>query len=329
MSSADHAADGRVTLVAGEALYDLVVEGDDTLRGHPGGGPFNTARTIARLEQPVAYLGRLSTDRFGTTLERMLAADGVELGAVVRTDDPTTLALAEMDPAGSARWSFYEQGTAAPGLTPQDALDALTRLPREVGILHVGTLGLILAPVATALEVVVESLADRALIAVDPNCRPWVIRDPVGYRGRLRRVLRNSHLVKVSDEDLAWLHPGEPVETVARRWLDAGPALVLVTSGAAGAWAATSSVEARVGTPRVVVADTVGAGDAFSSAALAFLWRHGRLDRTGVASLDAPTLEALLTHAAAVAADTCTRAGAEPPRWADGKVPDGPGDSVS
>jgi fructokinase len=311
VSSADHAADGRVTLVAGEALYDLVVEGDDTLRGHPGGGPFNTARTIARLEQPVAYLGRLSTDRFGTTLERMLAADGVELGAVVRTDDPTTLALAEMDPAGSARWSFYEQGTAAPGLTPQDALDALTRLPREVGILHVGTLGLILAPVATALEVVVESLADRALIAVDPNCRPWVIRDPVGYRGRLRRVLRNSHLVKVSDEDLAWLDPGRPPLEAARALLELGPSVVLVTRGREGAVVVCADGDFGVPAPAVDVVDTIGAGDAFGAGFLAW-WSSRNLDRDALGDTDR-VLEAT-RFAALVAARTCARAGASPPR---------------
>ena len=104
-----------VILVGGEALYDLVYDGDEDLQGHPGGAAFNTARTIGRLGQPVAYLGRLSTDRFGTRLERMLAADGVRLDAVVRTDEPTTLALAELDETGSARYRFYERATSAPG----------------------------------------------------------------------------------------------------------------------------------------------------------------------------------------------------------------------
>ena len=158
-----------VILVCGEALYDLVYDGEDDLQGHPGGGPFNTARTIGRLGQPVAYLGRLSTDRFGTRLERMLAADGVRLDAVVRTDEPTTLALAEIDETGSARYRFYERATSAPGLTPEVALASL---PPAVGILHVGTLGLTLEPMATALEAVVEELSGQALVMVDPNIRP-------------------------------------------------------------------------------------------------------------------------------------------------------------
>src|SRR4029453_18974134 len=123
-------------------------DGHEDLQGHPGGAALTTARTIGRLAQPVAYLGRLSTDRFGTTLERMLAAAGVPLDTVVRTDEPTTLALAEIDETGSARYRFYERATSAPGLTPEAALAAL---PPAVGILHVGTLGLTLQPVARAL----------------------------------------------------------------------------------------------------------------------------------------------------------------------------------
>ena len=112
-------------LVAGEALYDLVAHADGSVSGHPGGGPFNTARTIARLRQPVAYLGRLSTDRLGETLSQRLLQDGVDLSATTRTDEPSTLALASLDGEGVASYSFYAAGTAAPGLTPAAALAAL------------------------------------------------------------------------------------------------------------------------------------------------------------------------------------------------------------
>src|SRR5919199_356952 len=144
--------DDRVIVVAGEALVDLVLGATDELRGHPGGGPFNTARTLGRLEQPVAYLGRISTDRFGRRMRDELEADGVRLDAVVATDDPTTLALAEVGAGGSATYRFYTDGTSAPGLTEQEARSAL---PEHVDTLHVGTLGLVLEPIATTLEALV------------------------------------------------------------------------------------------------------------------------------------------------------------------------------
>ncbi|HSD79257.1 MAG TPA: PfkB family carbohydrate kinase [Solirubrobacteraceae bacterium] len=303
---------GGPILVAGEALYDLVLDDTDALRAHPGGGPFNTARTLGRLDRPVAYLGRLSTDRFGTRLERLLAEDGVRLDAVVHTDDPTTLALAEVDAGGSARYRFYERGTAAPGLTEADALAAV---PDDgVAILHVGTLGLALEPVATALEALVGRLASSALVAVDPNCRPWVLRDPAPYRARLDRVMRAGDLVKVSDEDLAWLDPDRPPLQAARGLLDLGPAVVLLTRGGDGAVAVTRAGDVAVPAPPTRVVDTIGAGDAFGGGFLA--WWHAR--GLGAAALaDTGAVEEATRFAALVAAKTCERAGASPPHAAE------------
>lgn len=101
-----------VVVVGGEALFDLVLDDDGELRAHAGGGPFATARALGRLARPVAYLGRLSRDRLGAMLARLLADDGVALDTAVRTDDPTTLALAEIDAEGSARYRFYAYGTS-------------------------------------------------------------------------------------------------------------------------------------------------------------------------------------------------------------------------
>ncbi len=297
----------NVILVGGEALYDLVVDGSDDLRGHPGGAAFTTARTIGRLQQPVAYLGRLSTDRFGMTLERMLAADGVRLDTVVRTDDPTTLALAEIDDTGSARYRFYERATSAPGLTPEAALASL---PPVVGMLHVGTLGLTLEPMATAYEAVVEELAGKALVAVDPNIRPWVIGDPEGYRRRLRRVLGHSDVVKVSEEDLGWLEPQRTPAAAARALLALGPKVVLLTRGGDGALALTPAGEIPVPAPPITVIDTIGAGDAFGGGFLAW-WRSQGLGRDELA--DADLVAEATRFAVLVAALTCARPGASPP----------------
>ena len=215
-----------VIVVAGEALIDLVPADDGTLVPHAGGGPFNTARALGRLGCPVAYLGRVSTDRFGARLAGLLAEDGVRLDAHVRTDDPTTLALVELDDRGAAAYRFYTEGTASAGLTTEAAL---TALPPDVAYLHVGTLGLVLEPMADALEALVEERAGRALVMTDPNCRPAIIADAPRYRDRIARVLRGTDVVKVSDEDLAWLAPGVPPDEAARALLAQGPALVPVS----------------------------------------------------------------------------------------------------
>jgi fructokinase len=297
-----------VILVAGEALFDLVLhDTDDDLRGHPGGGPFNTARTIGRLEQPVAFLGRLSIDRFGRTLDAMLEADGVGRGSVIDTNQPTTLAIAEVDHEGVARYRFYERGTSATGLETDAALAAL---PERVDILHAGTLGLTLEPVATATEAVIERVAGNALVAVDPNIRPWVIDDEDAYRARLERVLARSHVVKVSEEDVGWLYPGLPTAEAVRRLLERGPTVGLLTRGPNGALVVTRSAEVAVPAPRAKVVDTIGAGDAFGGGFLAW-WSERGLDRDDLERIDVVT-EAT-AFACLVAARTCSKPGAEPP----------------
>jgi fructokinase len=299
-------------VVAGEALVDLVVAPDGGLAGHPGGGPYNVARTVGRLEQPVAYLGRVSTDGFGRRLRRELEGDGVALGAVVATDAPTTLALAELDATGAARYRFYEAGTSAPGLTLEAALAAL---PEHIGTFYVGTLGLVFEPMASTLEALVARMGDETLVALDPNCRPATIADPAAFRGRLARLLARADLVKASEDDLAWIDPGIDPVTAARALLSPHiHAVALVTRGAAGALVITGDEEVEVHSAEVEVVDTIGAGDAFMGAFLADWSRRG-LARADLDRLDEVVQAA--RFACRVAAITCARAGADPPRLAE------------
>jgi fructokinase len=298
-------------VVTGEALIDLVLARDGTLEGHPGGGPYNVARTIARLQQAVRYLGRLSTDGFGKRLRQELETDGVGLESVIATDAPTTLALAELDEAGAADYHFYESGTSAPGLTLAAAEAAL---PERVGVFYVGTLGLVFEPLATTLEALARRMATDTLIALDPNCRPSMIDDPAGFRGRLERLLARTDVMKASVEDLAWIDPGNDPIPAARALLAQPHAVALVTLGGAGALAVTAQDAIEVPSPAVDVVDTIGAGDAFMGAFLAH-WRAAGLGRTDLGRLDA--VERAATFACRVAALTCARAGADPPRLAE------------
>jgi fructokinase len=299
-----------VIVVGGEALVDLVVGGDDALAGHLGGGPFNCARTLGRLEQPVAYLGRISSDRFGARLREQLVEDGVRLDAVVDTHDPTTLALAELDEDGAATYRFYFEGTSVPGLTPETALSVL---PERVEMVHVGTLGLVFEPVADALEAVVAHATD-ALAMVDLNIRPTVLGDAAAYRARLERLVPRCHVVKASDDDLAWLEPDRDEVDAARGLLESGPAVVLLTRGGDGVTVVTRDGETEVPALAVEVVDTIGAGDAFGGGFLAW-WRREGLGAGDLARTD-KVLEAT-RYACLVAGRTVERAGASPPRLSE------------
>ena len=298
-------------VVAGEALVDVVASDDGGLVGHPGGGPYNVARTVGRLEQPVAFLGRLSSDAFGARLRRQLEADDVATETVVPTDAPTTLALAELDASGHADYRFYAAGTSAPGLSLDEATAVL---PAQLEMLYVGTLGIVFEPIATTLEQLAGRVGDDTLVALDPNCRPAAIDDPVGYRERLGRLLRRADVLKVSDDDLEWLLPGRPPVDAARALMGPTAAVALVTLGAEGALVISGEQVVEVEAPRVEVVDTIGAGDAFMGAFLAE-WRSRGLGRPDIDSRE--QLVETTRFACRVAAITCSRAGANPPRRAE------------
>ena len=294
--------------VVGEALIDLVVGHDGRIDAQPGGGPFNTARTLGRLGLAPAFLGRLSQDGFGRMLRDRLDQDAVTLGVPELADAPTTLAVVDVDGGGAPRYRFYLAGTSSAALE-YPLLSAV--LPAGVTALHAGTLALVMEPIATSIERLIASdLPPDTLVMIDPNCRPAAITDRSAYLARLARILRRADVVKVSVEDLAYLAPGVPARAAAAALLEQGPALVLVTDGPRTARALLPGQEISTDVPAVKVADTIGAGDAFGGAFLAW-WSGNELTRSDLHRSGA--LREALQAAVEVASLTCTRIGAEPP----------------
>ncbi len=295
-------------VVAGEALIDLLPHPDGHLRAVPGGGPYNVARTIGRLGGEVAFLGRLATDRFGRTLRAGLEADGVDLRFVGTTDAPTTLAIAELDDRGAATYRFHLDGTSAPGLELDDVVRALSTRPAA---LHVGTLGLAVEPIASALAAGIAGVDPSTVVMVDPNCRPSVIVDRAAYRSRLEGVLARADIVKVSTDDLAYLAPDIAPDAAAGELLAGRPGVVLLTDGARAVGVIGPGYAFALDVPATDVVDTIGAGDAFGGAFLARWVECGR-GREDLADADAVRDAARI--AVEVASLTCGRAGADPPR---------------
>jgi fructokinase len=294
--------------VTGEALIDLVVDHDGRVAAQPGGGPFNTARTIGRLGLAPVFLGRLSQDRFGTLLRASLDRDGVAQGVPQLTGAPTTLATVDVDSGGAARYHFYLAGTSSVAM---DYSELAAALPADVTALHAGSLALLAEPIATAIERLITSdVPADTLVMIDPNCRPEAVTDREAYLARLSRILGRADVVKVSIEDLAYLSPGVPAHAAAAALLGQGPALVLITDGPRTAQALMAGQEVSVEVPAVQVVDTIGAGDAFGGAFLAW-WSANGLTRSDL-NRCGQVLKALQA-AVEVAAVTCTRVGAEPP----------------
>jgi fructokinase len=289
--------------VVGEALVDLVVDADGAVTAALGGAPVNTSRTCGRLGADVSFGGAISVDRFGCLLASQLAADHVALDLVERCDMPTTLAVAELDDRGTANYRFYVDGTSAPSYT--------TKLEdRRPEWLFTGGLGLVFEPIADTVEAMLDERPPGCAVMIDVNCRPRVVHDRTRYLSRLDRVVERADVVKVSDEDLAYMTPGADSLEAARALLARGPRAVLLTAGGAAVHALTGAGEIEVPVPPLAVVDTIGAGDAFSGGFLSW-WSDGgdAVDALGVPDRLVPAIEA----AVAVAGVTCTRRGADPP----------------
>ena len=300
----------------GEAIIDLVAEGDRRFIAHPGGSPLNVAVGLGRLGQPVSLAARLSRDPFGQLFRAHIAESGVDPRHIVDASEPSTLSVATLDPHGVAHYDFWTSGTSDWQWTEAELAGVVADEPDA---LHTGSLTLELEPGRSRI---IDLLArvdagGRTTISYDPNVRMAKLGPVEAGRAAVERVVALAHLVKVSAEDLAWLYPGEEPVAAATRWAAAGPELIVVTLGPDGAVALGPDRRAvHRNAPPVDVVDTLGAGDAFSSGLLAALAERGALGwgKAGLAGVDLP---AVLDRAILVASLTCARPGADPPTLAE------------
>ncbi len=296
----------------GEALIDMLPralsDGEPVLLPATGGAVYNTAIALARLGEPTGFFSGLSTDMFGRQLEADLDAAGVDTSFCARSARPTTLAFVELTD-GHASYTFYDEGTAGRMLSADDLPD----FDAAVEALHFGAISLIPEPCGSTYEALLAREASHRVISFDPNIRANFIPDAEAHRARMRRMIAGSDIVKVSDEDLAWIEPGRSAENVIEEWIAAGTAVVVMTMGAKGARAVTAQGTVDVPAVPVSVVDTVGAGDTFDAGFLSGLRREGLLSKAALRRMTEVQLRQALTLAAGVASIVVSRAGANPP----------------
>jgi fructokinase len=278
-----------------------------------GGSPANVAVGLARLGLATAFLGRLSVHGFGPWLREHLEREGVDLAYSISAGEAPSLAVVALDHSGIANYTFYGPDTADWKWSPEELPD-----PGGIGaaVVHTGSLATLLEPGASVLRSWVKEVRrhGRATVSVDPNVRPTLVDEVESYRAQLDSLVSDAHLVKVSAEDLAFFDPDGDVLETAARWLSATTPLVVVTSGEGGATALHHRAGSiHVPAPRIVVADTIGAGDAFSAGLLAALDERDALRPGDIARISSTDLKEVLALAVEVAAMTCTRPGADPP----------------
>ncbi|KGA13434.1 hypothetical protein GM50_22310 [freshwater metagenome] len=285
--------------VCGEVLIDILPTGPVV-----GGGPANTAKALARLGHDVHFIDGISSDAYGQAARTELLRDGVNLDLALASDKPTCTATVTLDSAGGASYEFLIDGTATFDFHSSWLPDPYRFQPQ---VLHIGTLVTVIEPGASALYDWAMQVAEFAPIVFDPNIRPSVQPDRDLYEAAVEKWAALSAVIKVSDDDLAWLFPEVSIDDVANRWINDGVFLVVVTRGANGIVGFTEDGRVEVPGVKVDVVDTVGAGDTVGAIVVEAMIEHGLIELRG------DRLHKVLSRAAHAAAITCSRQGAQPP----------------
>lgn len=263
-----------------------------------GGGPANTAKTVARLGYKTYFVGGISSDNYGKAIEEALAESGVDLSLVFRGDQRTALAIATIDENGLAKYDFELNGTAS------FAFDKSWLPVGEPDVLHIGSVATLLEPGASELFNWVSSKIVPVIF--DPNVRPSIQGDKAIYRAAVERWIEKASIIKLSEDDLSWLYGGIEEEIVSG-WLSRGVSIVVVTRAEKGLSAYSSESVIDVPAVKVEVVDSVGAGDTIGAVMVEGVLQHG------LEKLRGDALKSVLERAAKAAAITCSRAGANPP----------------
>lgn len=294
-------------LVVGESLIDIVIPVSGDAVEHVGGSPANVALGTARLGHRTQLATYVGADERGRRIIDTLTAEGVSLAPGI-PGRRTSTATAHVDSAGRATYDF----------------DLCWELPDDLvaptdGHLHTGSVAATLEPGGTQVHRLIEQSRELATISYDPNIRPSLMGSPAAVAPRIDALIALSDVVKASDEDVAWLYgPDTELDTVLARWLAEGPALAVITRGAEGALVAVRGEVHEIPARPVVVADTVGAGDAFMSGLISGLTDAGLLGgaaaRVRLGRANWTDVRPAVERASACSAITVTRPGANPPR---------------
>lgn len=295
--------------VLGEALMDCVAQADGSLRPFMGGSPFNMARAAALRGASVGLINPLSNDRFGAQMGDQLQHDGVQL-LLPASRLPTSLAVVQLN-NGQPSYGFYREGIADRDYTVDQVLQLLKSV--QPGVLHTGSLLLVPPEHEKVLAILQGAKALGWTLSVDVNLRPKLAADLARYVAAVKQVAALADWLKASDEDLALLGFAEPsrqtAPDIANYFKAQGSRRVALTFGADGAWLEVDGATAEQDVPKIQLVDSVGAGDTF--------WGNCLGDWVCQPDGAAARVTQTLRKAMLAAAINCTRAGCQPPTYAE------------
>ncbi|MDI6828882.1 MAG: PfkB family carbohydrate kinase [Armatimonadota bacterium] len=301
----------------GEALIDFIpiekgvpLAEVTTFKKAPGGAPANVAAGLSKLGNPSAFVGKVGDDPFGHFLEKTFRENGVDTSRMIFDRTALTgLAFVSLSAEGVPEFMFY-RNPSADMLLRADELDI--KFIRSAKAFHYGSITLISEPSKSATEAAIKCSAENnLLISYDPNLRKplWPSLDHA--RKQMLDAMIYPHVVKVSEEELAFLTDETNVSEGSKQLLSTYPNifLIAVTLGADGCYFRTAQVEGHEPAFKLDVIDTTGAGDGFVAGMLSCLLMR-ITNPNEIANISEDELHKIFRFANAVAGITTTKHGA-------------------
>ncbi|MEI7187622.1 aminoimidazole riboside kinase [Dickeya dianthicola] len=255
--------------VMGDAVVDLIPEGEDRYLKCPGGAPANVAVGVARLGGHSGFIGRVGEDAFGHFLRDVLAREQVDVRYMPPdAEHRTSTVVVSLDALGERTFTFMVRPSADLFLQPSD----LPEFQRSEW-LHLCSIALSREPSrSTALEAIQRVRAAQGWVSFDPNIRADLWRSEQELRTSLDQVLALADVVKLSEEEFRFLSGSEDIRQGCASLTARYPIKrLLITQGGDGVWLHDGHQLRHFLAHRVTPVDTTGAGDAFVAGMLAAL----------------------------------------------------------
>lgn len=264
----------------GECLIDFVglkpdQSGKLLLEGNPGGAPANVLACASRFGLETAFISKLGKDAFGQFLFTELEKAGIDTGAVIISDEPTTIAVVTLDETGNRSFGFYRNQTADVMLASSDIDYSIID---ESKILHFGSVSMTAEPSRSATLAAAKYAKEKGLlVSYDPNLRELLWKDKEDAHTVILQGMGFADVVKVSEEELVFLTgENDLCAGMEKLYQTYELKFLAVTLGPKGCICRCKAGSFQSPAFDVKCIDTTGAGDAFWGGALYTIVNRGK-----------------------------------------------------